>query len=119
MVTCLWVSGCAVSSSNYRDPQALGHVPLQAEPRSWGLVGSLSKLGLAAGEVTEPGTVILVAGEEPILSETVAASDRIRAEVTPGWMGEHQVCLEVNGSVVGRASSKAGAYRFYFAPAYR
>ena len=61
--------------------------------------------------------MILVAGEEPILTQVVAGNDRVQFVIDHALLGDCSITLTVNGAVAGRAVSKAGAYRWYFVPA--
>ncbi len=115
LVASLWVGGCE-SLSDYRDPQALGKVPPRAKLCDSGCVGVGAKLGWGM-QVAGPGTLILVAGEEPILTQAVAANDRVQVVIDHALLGDCSITLTVNGARAGFAASKIGAYRWYFVPA--
>jgi hypothetical protein len=116
VVACLalLLSGC-VSEVEFGDPQLTGAVPVEAQ--NWGiaLVGYRGK-AVVSNDAKQPGTVIVVAGLDPIFKQAVAANDDVQVEAEYPLIGDCQIRLKVNGVVVNQAASKVSACRIYFVP---
>jgi hypothetical protein len=110
-------AGCAVHEADYQDPQQLGVISPHAELRNKGLVGhGLVKVKIDSGQVSEQGTVIVVAGEQPIFYRVVGPGDEVEANLSR-WADGCIVQLSVNGNVVTEQVAKPSLYRIYFVPA--
>jgi len=107
--------GCA-STNDYGNPQAMGKVPMQAQGCGVGCAGDGSRLTLGV-RASQPGSFILVAGDTPILTQTVSANDMVLAEVDHPLFGQCHIAVKVNGIVMEHADSKIAVYRAYFLPA--
>lgn len=106
------VCGCT-DLSDYRDARETGAISPDAHLRGAGCVTLGSELTLGGVE-PQAGTFILVAGEQPILTQAVAANDDVSAEIHGPLFGPCNIVLVVNGKSVRQATSKVEAYRAYF-----
>jgi hypothetical protein len=119
LLLCLALTGCTGfydSTDLYGDPVALGRVPHTARLCATGTVGWSMTLSLGGGR-GNAGTFIIVAGDKPILSRSVTPAQLVIASVTNSAVGDCQISLWVDGSVVATTNSRIETYRLYFVPA--
>jgi len=116
LIACLalFLGGC-VSEVEFGDPQLTGAVPVDAQ--NWGiaLVGYRGK-AIVSNDAKEPGTVIVLAGINPLFKQAVTVNDDVEVEAEYPLIGDCQIRLKVNGVVVNQAASKVSACRIYFVP---
>jgi hypothetical protein len=108
----LLLGGC-YSTGDYRDPQAIGRVPVEAKSCGVGCAGDGTRLTLGT-QAKEAGEFIVVAGDTPILRQRVGANDMVWVNVNHRFLGKCHIEIVVNNVVTQKADSGVAVYRGYF-----
>lgn len=112
------IPGCSVSVPvTDRDVKASGAVDSRATLLNSGVAGKGANIEMQTVSLPQSGTVIVIAGEEPIWSQSVQAGDKVNVEVTNGWVGDYHVLISATDRSKFEIDSKCAGYRIFFEPA--